>query len=557
MITRLGAKRSAWNAADIRGEAEKLVASLGVIAEHAARAELTEDLAVRAAASCRPLLDRRDVPEHVRALTSPHVLAVEADLVASLAARAETPIEPAHRVRGIEHLDPAQQRVVTALAGDAGRHGGLLVIEGAAGTGKTTTLAAASQALDARQRRLIVVTPTLKAAQVAHEQIGADAFTAAWLVHQHGYRWDEDGRWTHTPITRQEIAMSARLMHDVFLVDEAGMLDQDTARALFAIADQSGAAIALLGDRHQLPAVGRGGVLDLAARWARPEAHLELESVHRFTDPAYADLSLFMRTGERPGEVFDTLLARGEIVIHGSEVERTATLAAIGAKPADHLVIADTRDQRVGEQTGERPGEPVTMAGERIGLGDRIATRRNDRDLGVANRDTWTVAGIGDDGSLLVIGRAGRQVQRELPKEYVDDYVELAYATTAYGAQGDTVDHAHLVIGETTGAAATYVGMTRGRNGNVAHLVAESIDDARRQWVDVFCRDRADLGPAHAATHAADDIDRYGPQAPQRQPAQPSRSAALQAALLGTTGVRRPREAPPITAPPPSRGVGR
>jgi len=40
--------------------------------------------------------------------------------------------------------------------------------------------------------------------------------------------------------------------------------------------------------------------------------------------------------------------------------------------------------------------------------------------------------------------------------------------------------------------------MTRGRERNVAHLVAESVEDARRQWVEVFGRDRADLGPAHA-----------------------------------------------------------
>ena len=41
--------------------------------------------------------------------------------------------------------------------------------------------------------------------------------------------------------------------------------------------------------------------------------------------------------------------------------------------------------------------------------------------------------------------------------------MELAYATTAHGAQGDTVTAAHLVVGEDTGAAAAYVGMTRGR----------------------------------------------------------------------------------------------
>ena len=564
VLTRLGAKRSAWNAADIRGEAEWLIASVGVVAARPVRHELVEDIADRALTRCVPLLERDDVPEHVRSLTSEHVLAVEADLVDSLAARSGRPVNDAGRLNGIDHLDPAQRRVVAALAGDAR----LLVIEGAAGTGKTTTLAAARDVLDDADRRLVVVTPTLKAAQAAQQQVGTDAFSAAWLIHQHGYRWDEDGHWSQADAAPE--ARARLLPGDVLLVDEAGMLDQDTARALFDIADRAHATVALLGDRHQLPAVGRGGVLDLAARWVRPAAHHELESVHRFTDPAYADLSLLIRSGERPGEVFDALFERGQIVLHASEVERTAALAAIGAARADNgdqLVIADTRDQVAalnaairdcrqnlrhgadgdsGEGVGERAGEPVTRRGERIGLGDRVATRRNDRDLAVANRDTWTVAGIGEDGSLLVIGRAGR---RALPAEYVREHVELAFSTTAYGAQGETVDSAHLALGERTGAASAYVGMTRGRRCNVAHLVAESVDDARSQWVDIFNRDRADLGPNHAAERAADDIDRYGPNA--LPPA-----VGLQAAAL-RDGPRHPPP-PPIPAPTPtSRGIGR
>jgi hypothetical protein len=90
--------------------------------------------------------------------------------------------------------------------------------------------------------------------------------------------------------------------------------------------------------------------------------------------------------------------------------------------------------------------------------------------------------------------------------------------------------------------------MTRGRHRNVAHLVAESIDDARGQWVDIFNRDRADLGPGHAAQRAADDIDRYGPNAP-------APLSGLQAAAL-RDGPRRPTE--PIPAPPRvTRGFGR
>ncbi|RYB96798.1 AAA family ATPase [Nocardioides glacieisoli] len=571
VLTRLGAKRSAWNAADIRGEAERLIASVGVVAERGVRHELVEDIAERARTRCVPLLDRGDVPEHVRSLTSDRVLAVEADLLQSIAARAERPGTEGVRLRSIDHLDPAQRRVVAALAGDAG----LLVIEGAAGTGKTTTLASARDVLDDADRRLVVVTPTLKAAQAARQQVGADAFSAAWLIHQHGYRWDEDGHWSQTEAAPE--ARARLLAGDVLLVDEAGMLDQDTARALFAIADRAHATVALLGDRYQLPAVGRGGVLDLAARWVSPAGHHELEAVHRFSDPAYADFSLLMRSGERPGEVFDDLLERGQIVLHASEVERTAALAAIGAARADgragdgdQLVIADTRDQvsalnaairdrrhgagaspgeqsgeRPGERAGERAGEPITRRGERIGLGDRVATRRNDRDLAVANRDTWIVAGIGEDGSLLVTGRAG---ERALPAEYVREHVELAFTTTVYGAQGETVASAHFALGETTGAASAYVAMTRGRHHNTAHLVAESVDDARSQWVEVFSRDRADLGPSHAAQRAAGDLDRYGPSAP-------ARPTGVQAAALRDVARRRPE---PIPAPPKtSRGIGR
>ena len=169
----------------------------------------------------------------------------------------------------------------------------------------------------------------------------------------------------------------------------------------------------------------------------------------------------------------------------------------------------------------------ATTRGERIGLGDRVATRRNDPDLGVANRQTWTVTGIGEDGSLTPPRRRGRD--RVLPAEYATRFVELAYATTVHGAQGETVDRAHVAIGDTTGAAAAYVAMTRGRHGNTAHLVAESVEEARKQWVEVFARDRADLGPAHARRQAIEAIDRYGPQQRRRplpsRPPRPARTA--------------------------------
>jgi integrase len=104
-----------------------------------------------------------------------------------------------------------------------------------------------------------------------------------------------------------------------------------------------------------------------------------------------------------------------------------------------------------------------------------------------------------------------------LPADYVTAHVELAYASTAHGAQGDTVSAAHLVIGEHTGAASAYVGMTRGRERNTAHLGAADAEQAREQWLAAFARDRADLGPTHAADLAAAEAARYAPPRPLEQ----------------------------------------
>ena len=406
------------------------------------------------------------------------------------------------------------------LAGDAA----LVVVEGAAGVGKTTVLAVTRDVLAEQGRGLVVVTPTLKAAQIAGDQLGTLGSSVARLIHQHGYRWTEDGRWSRLrpgdtdPTTGAEYrgpGAEFRLRAaDLLLVDEAGMLDQDTALALFTVADEHGARVALVGDRRQLPAIGRGGVLDIAARWTPPQAHLTLDTVHRFADPDYAHLTLAMRAGTDPGRVFDDLAAHHHVRLHTTERERTAALAAEAAQAIatgkDIALAADTRAQ-VADLNAAVQRELITLgrvehqhavttgAGERLGVGDRVATRRNDPTLGVANRDTWTVTGVHPEGSLCVTGRNGN---RELPASYVHNSVELAYATTIHGVQGDTAQTAHLIVGDHTTAQAAYVGMTRGRETNTVHLVASTPHEAREHWIAVFDRTRSDLGPA-AATHAA------------------------------------------------------
>ena len=130
VLSRLGARRSSWNAADIRGEVERIIAAVDVVAPAPVRRELVEDLTDRTVARCVPLLARDDVPEHVRSLTSREVLDVEADLVARLTARAEQPVDaptrsaPWSRGVDLDHAQRAGRRRTgwhRTAAGDRGR----------------------------------------------------------------------------------------------------------------------------------------------------------------------------------------------------------------------------------------------------------------------------------------------------------------------------------------------------------------------------------------------------------------------------------------------------
>ncbi|MDQ6936482.1 MAG: TrwC relaxase, partial [Actinomycetota bacterium] len=118
----------------------------------------------------------------------------------------------------------------------------------------------------------------------------------------------------------------------------------------------------------------------------------------------------------------------------------------------------------------------VTLAdGTTATDGDVIITRRNDRRLAlsatdfVANGDRWTVASVRPDGGLDV--RHSRSLRRvTLPADYVVEHVQLGYATTVHGAQGQTVDTSHAVLTGTESRQLLYVALTRGRRENHLYL---------------------------------------------------------------------------------------
>ena len=527
-LDRCAAASSTWTRHDVQEHATLIITEHGV---RATREELRELVALSTALAledCFSILPTgAPAPEHVAHLTSLRVVQVETELRELLTAR--TPAKE-QRYRDVsqvaerlgQQLDAGQLDAAAAVASTDP----LVIVEGAAGAGKTTMLATAITAASDQGRRVRVVAPTKRAADVAHQELGVRAASVAALVHAHGYRWNDDGVWTRLLPGATDPATGATFTGppsgavlrrgDRIVVDEAGMLDQDAALALFTVAAEAGATVALVGDRAQLAAVGRGGVLDMAVQ-IRGRI-FDMAEVHRFTDPDYADLTVRMRDRRDPGDVFDQLDEHGLIRLHADGDELQEHVAQ-NARYGETITVASNEDatrlnERIREEWIARGlvDDAATTTGSdglSIGAGDLIQTRRNDTALGVANRQQWIVQRVEPDGSIWVRDAQDerkREHTRHLPAEYIREHTHLSYAATAYGAQGVTTPASHTILSDGINGAAVYVGMTRGRGENALHVIAESRAEARAQFIDAMERDHADRGLADATERAAEAV---------------------------------------------------
>src|SRR3546814_715487 len=213
-----------------------------------------------------------------------------------------------------------------------------------------------------------------------------------------------------------------------------------------------------------------------------------------------------MRRGDHLALLFDRLHSLGLVVLHES-TEAVQDAIARDARDGDAITTATNdearelnervRDERVRGGLVDDARTTTGSDGLSIGRGDVIQTRQNDSDVQVANRQTWTVQAVGQDGAVWAKENGnGRRRQRtvRLPAEYVAEHTHLAYAATAYGVQGATVPGSHTVLSDALDASGVYVGMTRGQETNRLHVVAADVDDAREQFVAALERDRADRG---------------------------------------------------------------
>ena len=507
-VAACGEQRSAWRRADLMLEISRRLPTLGGL-DPKATVELLDRLTdealagdlVQIVAGQDDLNDPADTGDLAELLARDPFTRPSARLYAtSDTLAAESALRQAAVTRGRLALDRAavaawldehcatigaDQRAV--VEGIASSDAALTVLVGPAGTGKSFTAGTFAHAWadltaahdEAGRGRVVGLATSKIATQVLRGDGIEDASTIdSWLHIQERL---SDGS-THPAHTAWRLGPS-----DVVMVDEASMVTTAHLHDIQAHAETAGARVVLTGDPRQLGAVEAGGVLGLL------DGHAEtytLTDVRRFTNDWERAASLDLRHGQpdavaeydRHGRldahpdsaaafeaaaraaVADRLDGRSVVVVTGTNKEAASVASAVRAR-------------LVGLGLVQEDGVLLGRDGCTAGVGDVIACRENDYTIGVTNRVQYDVLAVHEDGSLTVrpLNPTDTEPDRQptplrLPAEYVAEDVQLGYASTAHAAQGLTVDAGHLVTDGNIDAPALYVGMTRGRTRNTAHV---------------------------------------------------------------------------------------
>ncbi len=360
--------------------------------------------------------------------------------------------------------------------------GGLKLIEGRAGTGKSYTLAAVREAHEAAGDRIVGLAPTNAVAQ----DLKGDGFREAGTVHAALFAikngrspgWDK---------------------RTVLVVDEAAMLDSRVTGELLAEAKSAGAKVILAGDDRQLASIKRGG---LFTELRRQHGAAEITEVTRqkvdwqrqaARDLAEGRFDAAVQAFDRHGAVTwapDQEAARAALV--------TRWKADTAADPqASRFVFAYTNVEvdrlnaelrQVRRERGELGSPDVVLAtkhGEAaFAVGDRVQFTDTAKKLGVYNGNAGTITGLDTRTGQVAVrldapaGKEGRTVTWSAADEF--EGFRHGYAGTIYKGQGKTLDHTYLLHTHHWRAAASYVALTRQRESAQVFVAEDTARDVHQ-----------------------------------------------------------------------------
>ena len=426
---------------------------------------------------------------------------------------------------------------------------------GRAGTGKTTSMRAASRAWE--QSGWKVVGAAVKGEAARHLAEGAEipTETVAWYLARRN---------------RPSLPLDDRT---VLIIDEASTLSDRDLDALLRVAADRGSIVRLIGDPAQHGAVAAGGMFGhLCGR--NPDDTPELTTTHRLVDPAERNAVEALRLGDID-RAMDQLEAAGKLHIADDEIglyigmlQRWWGAHQVG----DHHPMVDRRHHT--RQTLNRLARQLLKSNGELGdtdidssrnrafaVGDRVVSRMAARHLHVADEPrryvrngatglvVEAVHGSVPAGDRLRIDFEGIGVV-DIPRQFFDEHegpggrqdvgIDHAYAVTSYAVQGATFESSTSRIDEHASRAEAYVDLTRGRNANHLFLTRgpEPLDGEHLPKVP----------PPPLAQAVADRLKRSGPERPAIE------LDPIAATIAASAG--RPDDVPAVAPPTDLRGEG-
>ena len=406
--------------------------------------------------------------------------------------------------------------------------GGLKLVEGRAGTGKSYTLAAVREAHERAGHRVVGLAPTNAVAQ----DLKADGFTEAGTVHSALFGL-KNGRTSWDRRT-------------VVVVDEAAMLDSRVTGELLAEARRAGAKVILAGDDRQLASIERGGLFtELRQRHGAAEITEVTRQRVDWQRQAAHDLA-----EGRFDTAVDSYDRHGAITWTADQDEARAALVArwkadtLADPKASRFVFAYTNAdvsqvnaelRQVRRDRGELGSPDVRFETKHgaadFAVGDRVQFTDTDKKRHIYNGNAGVITGIDARTGQLTArldaaaGVPGREVTWAAAEF---EGFRHGYAGTIYKGQGKTLDHTYLLHTHHWRAAASYVALTRQRESAQVFVAEDTARDARQ-----LARQMG-RGEVRAASVAWATADELAPELRQRA------GARRDTAQAARTGAARP-----------------